>query len=261
MGAVVLSKGNRALSTDPGTGMAAPALVLVHRGLAGVVLFHLAGAASAAHAQVFQRAAEPGALVPLEMNQVDHHVRVHHRPADLGGLAVDAAHHRHLHLVGAFQAVRNDHRASGGQRAEPVFPGGFNVLHRVFAAAHIQGVAVGQERDTALGLDHLHHRARPVGPQVGQVARLTKIDLDGHKLLFQIQLGEPGCVQQAAQFVLQAGARHRPQIGKPYLCFFHRSYPPCTIRRARLLPNPARQGFTLPAAPVRPGRCGTSQKP
>lgn len=83
------------------------------------MLFHLARAAAAAHAQVFDGAAEAGGLVPLEVVEADDDVRVHDGPADLGLLHIFAARHRHQRLVGALEAVGDDDLAAGGKGVNP----------------------------------------------------------------------------------------------------------------------------------------------
>src|SRR5699024_4562913 len=86
---------------------AADALLLIHNGLAGGVHFHLAGARAAAHAQVLEGTAEARHLMPLEVVEGDDDVGIHDGAADLGGFTEGTAHHRHLHIVGALQAVGN----------------------------------------------------------------------------------------------------------------------------------------------------------
>ena len=87
---------------------AADAQLLGHVGLAGVVLLHLTGAAAAAHADIFQAAAEAGLFMSLKMSQRDKHIGVHNGAADLGVLHILAADHGNLYLIAALQAVGND---------------------------------------------------------------------------------------------------------------------------------------------------------
>ena len=192
---------------------AAPAQPFLHHRLAGLVLLHLAGPGPAAHPQVFQRPAEAGGLVPLEVVQRDHHVGVHDGPADLGGGAVLGVGHRHLHIVGAPQPVGNDQFAAGGHRAEAVLLGGGQVFQGVFPPAGVQGVAVGQERQPAVALDGVGHRFCVVGAQVGQVARLAEMDLDGDEPPFQVEGAQAGGLHQPVQFLLQGLPAPHPEVG------------------------------------------------
>ena len=158
--------------------MTAAAEVFLHRRVAGGVLLHLAGAGAAAHADVLDGTAEAGGLVALEVAQADEDVGVHDGAADLSGLAVFAVRHRHLHLIGAAQAVGDDDLTAGGHGPEAVQLGAGHVLEGVLSAARIQGVAVGQEGHTALLLAQVGHDLGVVGAQIGQVAQLAEMYLD-----------------------------------------------------------------------------------
>ena len=193
----------RAVGADPGAGPAADALLLLDEGLAGVVLLHLAGPGAAAHADVLQGAAHAGLLVALEVGQGDEHVRVHHRTADLGGLHILPALHGNLHLVVALQAVGDQDVAAGGVGGEAVDISRFDVVQGVFPAAHIQGIAVRQEGLAAVGLHQVHHGPGPVGAEVGQVARLAEVHLDGHVLAVHIDIAEAGGHHQPGQLLGQ----------------------------------------------------------
>ena len=152
----------------------------------------------------------------LEVGQGDKHVRVHDSPADLGVLHILAVHYRHLHLVIALQAVGNDDLAAGGHIVEAVDHGAVHVIQRVLPAAHVQGVAVGQEGLAAPLLHEVRHGLCPVGPQIGQIARLAEMQLDGHKLLVEINIAHPRRFQQPRQLLLQILMIIGTQIGKIY---------------------------------------------
>ena len=212
-GGLAVRNGDAVVGADAGAGAAAHAVVLGHMGLPGVVLLHLTGPAAAAHADVLQRAAEARLLVALEMGQGDEHVRVHHRPADLGLLHIFAAAHRHLHLVVALEAVGDDDLAAGGQGGEPVEHGGVHVVQGVFPPAYIQGVAVGQEGLAAPLLHEVCHGLGPVGPQKGQVAGLAEVQLDGRELVLKVDLAHTGGFHQTGQLLGQIFPIVGPQVG------------------------------------------------
>ena len=67
----------------------------------------------------------------LKVGQADEHIRVHDGTADLGGLAVFAVGHRHLHLIGAAQAVTDEHLTAGGHGPEAVELGTGQMFQRV----------------------------------------------------------------------------------------------------------------------------------
>ena len=183
-------------------------------GLSCRVLFHLAPAASAAHADVLDGPAEAGHLMALEVAQADEDVRVHDGPADLGGLHILPALNRDLDVVAPLQAVGDDHLTAGRVGGEAVLIGALNVLQGVFPPPGVQGVAVGQERQAAQGLDHVGHPLGVVGPQVGQVARLPEVDLDGGHLVVKVDVADSGGADQLLQLVQLADADLGAQVGE-----------------------------------------------
>ena len=80
------------------------------------------------------------------------------------------------------------HMAAGGEGGEAVFIGGVQVVQGVFPAAHVQGVAVGEEGLAAQLLHQVGHHLGVVGPQEGQVARLAKVDFNGGVLVGKIDV-------------------------------------------------------------------------
>ena len=88
------------------------------------------------------------------------------------------------------------------------------MVQGVFAAAHIQGVAVGQEGLAAQLLDHFDHHGGIVGPQIGQVAGLAEVDLDGRVFVGEINLPDTGGFDQPFQFLGQVFVERSAQVGK-----------------------------------------------
>ena len=176
------------------------------------MLLHLAGPGAAAHADVLDGTPKAGRLVALEVGQADEHIRVHDGTADLGGLAVFAARHRHLHLIGAAQAVGDEHLTAGSHGPEAVELGTGQVFQRVLAAAGVQGVAVGQKGHTTLLLAQVCHHLGVVRPQKGQVAQLPEMHFDGHELAVHVNVLDAGGDAQTAQLFRQAGAHRTAEI-------------------------------------------------
>ena len=206
----------RVVGADLDAAAAADAGVLVDERLARGVHLHLAGAGTAAHADVLQRATEAGAFVPLEVGQGDEHVSVHDGAANLGFLHIGAALHGDQGLVGAFQAIGDDDMAAGGKRRETVGVGRVDVVQRVLAPADVQRVAVGQERLAAQFLDDLGDHRRVVGAQESQVARLTKMDFDGGEFVGKVDLADPGGLDEPFEFLGQVLVKRCAQIGEIY---------------------------------------------
>ena len=207
-----------------GAAMTAAAEVFLHRRVAGGVLLHLAGAGAAAHADVLDGTAEAGGLVTLEVAQADEDVGVHDGAADLSGLAVFAVRHRHLHLIGAAQAVGDDDLTAGGHGPEAVQLGAGQVLEGVLSAARIQGIAVSQEGHTALLLAQVGHHLGVVGAQIGQVAQLAEMHLDGDELALHVDVLDACRDAQAAQLIGEAGTYGTAEIGIVDGRCFHRFF-------------------------------------
>ena len=204
--------------------MATAAEVFLHRRVAGGVLLHLAGAGAAAHADVLDGTAEAGGLVALEMAQADKDVGVHDGAADFSGLAVFAVWHRHFDFIGAAQAVGDDDLTAGGHGPEAVQLGAGQMLEGVLAAARVQGVAVGQEGHTALLLAQVGHDLGVVGAQIGQVAQLAEMHLDGDELALHVDVLDACRDAQAAQLIGEAGTHGTAEIGIVDGRCFHRLF-------------------------------------
>ena len=204
--------------------VAAAAQALLHLRVSGGVLYHLARAGAAAHADVLESTAETGGFVALEMGQADKDICIHDGAADLCRLAVFAVRHRNFCFIGAAQAVRNDDLTAGGHGPEAVQLGAGEVLQCVLAAARIQGVAVGQKRQTALLLAQVGHHLGVVGAQECQIAQLTEMHLDGNEFAIHINILDPGGDAHAAQLVQQAGAHGTAEICIIDLGCFHSSF-------------------------------------
>ena len=101
---------------------ASAADLLVDARLAVGMLLGLARTRAAAHADILDRAAEPGRLMSLEVGQADENVGVHDGSANPRFLHVFAARDRNADIIRALQAVADDHRATDRQRCEAVLP-------------------------------------------------------------------------------------------------------------------------------------------
>ena len=199
---------------DLGALAAADALLDVDAGLSRGVLLHLARARAAAHAQVLHAAAKAGLLVTLEVREADHDVGVHEGATDLGVLDVLAAHDGHLHLVEALEAVGDDGVAAGLKRVEAVGVGAVQVVERVLAAAHVERIAVGDEGFAAQLAHDVDDDAGVVGAQVGQVARLAEVHLDGDELVLHVDLLDARPAHEAVELLGQVGLAVRAHVGE-----------------------------------------------
>ena len=174
------------VGTDLSTFTASDTQILIDMRFSGTVHFHFAGTGAAAHTDIFQSTAETGAFMALEMGECDEHVCVHNSPADFGFFYIFAAFHRYVDFIGAFQAVRDDHMASGGERREAVGVSTVHMFQGIFSGSHIQCVAVCEEGLSSQGFNHICHSFRIVGAQISQIARLAEMDFDGCEFAVEI---------------------------------------------------------------------------
>ena len=185
--------------------------------LAGGMLLHLAGTAAASHAQVLHGAAKAGLLMALKVREADHDIGIHERLTDLGLAHVLAALDRDERLVGALEAVGDDDLAARGIRGKTVLISGIDVLERVFAATHIERIAVGEEGLAAQLLHDICDGAGVVGAQKAQIAQLAKVNLDGDELVLKVDLLDTGVTDEALELVELALASMRAQVGEVHL--------------------------------------------
>ena len=185
------------------------------------MLFHLAGAAAAAHADVLERAAEACGLVAFEMREADEDVGVHDGAADLRRLDVLAAAHGHFDVVRALEAVGDDDLAARRNRVEAVEVRAVHVLERVLAAAGVQRVAVCEERAAALFLHEVGDAFRILRAQVREVAELAEMHLDGDELVLHVDVLDAGREAEAAELLRDARADGTTEIGEPDFRFAH----------------------------------------
>ena len=204
---------HRAVGADALARATPDARALVHAGLAGGVLLHLAGTATATHPEILHAAAETGLLMPLEVREADDDVGVHEGVADLGLLHVLAVLDWNERLVRTFEAVGDDDLAARGIRGEAVLVRAVDMLERVLAAAHVQRVAVGEEGHAAQLLNHVGNGAGIVGAQEGEVAQLAKVNLDGNKLVLEVDLLDARATDETLELVELALAPMRAQVG------------------------------------------------
>ena len=165
-------------------------------------------------------------LMTLEMRQRDEDIGVHHGAADACGLAVFAAHDRDLDIVRALEPVGDDDVTASGERGIAVEIRGIHVLQRVFAAADVERVAVGEEGLAAALLDEIGDDLGIVGAQERQIAELAEMQLDGDEFAVKIDLRELRFFQQLPELVELADAQTAAEISKKDLGCRHGRFSP-----------------------------------
>jgi len=203
-----------AVRADLFTRMAADAALHIDARLAGSVLLHLARAGASSHADVLHGTTEASLLMALKMRKADHDIGIHERMADLGLFYVFTVLDRHKRLVSTFDTICNDHLAAGCIRREAVLICGVDMLKGVFATAHVQRIAVGEEGLATQLLDDVGNGARVVGTQEAEVSQLAKVNLDGNKLVLKINLVDSRAIHEALEFIELAFTAIGAQVGE-----------------------------------------------
>ena len=176
------------------------------------MLLHLSGPTAAAHADVFQSAAEARLLMALEVGQGDEHVGIHDGPADLGLLHQLAAHHRHSHLVAALDAVCDDDLASRGQGIEAVETRRIQMIQPVLPSAYIQGVTVGEEGLATRSFTKSATVLAQLGRRKARLPGSPKCILIATNFRSKSISPIPAVFHEAGQLLLEILVEIRPQI-------------------------------------------------
>ena len=88
------------------------------------------------------------------------------------------------------------------------------MVQGVFSGADVHGVGVRQEGLAAQVLDQVHDDPGIAGPQMGHIPQLAKVDLDGHKLVLEVDLVHAGGQAQPGQLLGQGLGRAGAEIGE-----------------------------------------------
>ena len=148
----------------------------------------------------------------FEMTQGNDNIRIHDGVADFCSLHIRSTNHGNFNIIGSLQAVRNHNVAAHRQRIESVGIGAVHVLQCIFTAAHIQRVAIRQERLSAVFLDEVHNHLCIVGAEICHVARLTEVNFNCRKLIFKINFAHTGGGNQTVQLFQQVIPEMNPKI-------------------------------------------------
>ncbi len=141
------------------------------------------------------------------MGQADKNVRVHDGASDFCFLQNFPAADGNGDVVGAFESIADQNRTTGRQRRETIFPGALQMFERVFTAAHVQGVAVGQKGFATHFFDDVDDGLGIIRTQEAEVAQLTEMHFDGDKLALHIDLAHTRGADQFLQFDRQPVAK------------------------------------------------------
>ena len=133
-----------------------------------------------------------------------------------------AAGYRYIGFIRSLKTVADNNLTARCKGIKAVFIGSIHMLQRIFTPPYIEGIAVRQECLAALRLNYVHNNLGIIGAQIGQVARLAKMNLDGRILFLKVNIGHPRFFDQILQLLEQIHFGCRSHIGKIDLCFFHK---------------------------------------
>ena len=121
---------------------------------------------------------------------------------------------RNFLVVGSDQAVRYYHVAVCAYGIESVVHSGVEVVDCIRAAARVEGVAVSEEDFRSQAAQQVHYGGGIVGADVGEVAGLSEVDLDGGEPALEINALDAGPFYQPDQLGHHIIARSCPQVGE-----------------------------------------------
>ena len=167
------------------------------------MLFHLSGAASAAHADIFKASSKPCQLMPLKVAQAYKHIRIHDSTSYLCLFYHFSSLYRHAYIICAFEPVANDDMTSCREDIEPILISSAQMLQSVFPPADIECIAICQERTASQLLHYISHSLRIVRTKERQVARLAKMNLYSCHFFVKINLSNSRFFDEFFQFIRQ----------------------------------------------------------
>ena len=111
--------------------------------------------------------------------------------------------------------------AASLQWRESVEIGGVQMIERVFAAADIKSIAIGQENLPAEFADIIRNYSRILRAQIGQVTKLTEMNLDGGIAIRKADLFKAGSLQQSMKLLWQRLIGTGVEVCKKHFGWIH----------------------------------------
>ena len=147
--------------------------------------FQLSPDTGRSHTQILQRASESALLMPLEMIHRYHYIGISYGCTYLRRRTISAT-ARDFLIVSTFQTVSNNDIGMGSYTVESVFHSCMEMVYSIGTATGIQSVGIGEKRLAAKTSDDIHYTGSIVGAYIGQISRLSEMDLDGNEFPFEI---------------------------------------------------------------------------
>jgi len=219
-GLVVSVPSDRDLRARKDAGTASGALDNVDTRLGFRMHLHLATPRTTAHAEIFERAAEAGLLMPLEVRERDDDVGIGNCSTDLGCFTALEM-NGNLAVIRALEAVGNDNVCPDGDTVEAVLLGGLQVIDRIGTASRIQRITVRKKGPATKFADQLDDPRHIVGANIGEIARLSQVQLERNELVLEVDALDAGCPHQRLGLVQKIVTRTRTQVREPHLRRVH----------------------------------------
>lgn len=215
--------GNGVRAAFPGAALAKPAFVLMNDGLSAVVLMHLAGPGTAAHADIFYSPSEACGFMTLEVRERNEDVSVHDGVAYEGRLAIFSVLDRYLNVIGSAQTVSDYHRTACRHIIEAVDLGAVEMVYGILPRSRIESVAVSEKRLAAQLLHHVSHSLGIVRAQIGYVSEFAKMHLYGHELAVHVDSADTGPSDEFLKFCRKGYSQLGAEIRKKHFRGIHKS--------------------------------------
>lgn len=194
--------------------------VFLDAGLRAAVQFELSATTGSSHTEVFQRTAKSGLLVTLEVAHGDNDVGIDYGSAYLGSLAILSI-DGYFAVVGSLEAIGNDNGALSRYGVIAILHGTLQVIYGIGTTTGVEGIGVGEEGTTTQRTHDSCHAGCILRTQIGHIARLAKVYLDGGKLILKIDVGNTGLAHYSFHLVDEVALRRGAHIGKIDFGFFH----------------------------------------
>ena len=150
----------------------------------------------------------------FKMVQGDEDIGIHNSAADLGFFYILPVNWNE-NVISSLESVCDQDVAAGGKWIVAVHIGRIQMIQRILAAAHIEGIAVCQEGLSAIFFNQVHENSGIVRAKIGQISRLTEMDFNGSVLVAEIDLIQhAGLFYKALQLLEQVFVECGSECGK-----------------------------------------------
>ena len=185
------------------------------------MLLCFACARTATHTNVLDSTTKACHLVALEVAQADKYIGVHNGATNLCSLHILSALDGYIYIVRTLQTITNNNGATYRHRRKTILPRAVEVLDGVLATTRIHRVAIGKEWLSTKRSNHIHYPCSIVRTDICQIAWLSKMNLDGSELTFEINISDACPSDKALKLGQHVVTWDCPQVCEEYFRVFH----------------------------------------